>query len=312
MTVYLVFNELSANHMSPSVEVARGRLRTFSDILIDPRIKGQKRLVTPPEFPQLQIAAGYSVGRWLCDRGWGDPDRRVRIKTLIDKCDYYQDCVPPDELESHAVEYRCADELARGLFVAFSVDGLAVSFSTENRWDSPAIELYKYWLDGDNVQSRSITVVHVCRTDHLDDHREWLRQQEPLPPTSGAELWNRKDWLFPNLDFCESAEEQIKNLKGDDHEFRAVARGMCDLQNYCATWNSSNFDIHLLNNASGESASTLQMYSEERTFRCPDGAYRLFNWHLKRGDVRIHFFDFPKSKRILVGYVGRHLRIAGQ
>jgi len=51
------------------------------------------------------------------------------------------------------------------------------------------------------------------------------------------------------------------------------------------------FDIHRLSGASGESQPTLNMYSDERTFRCPDGAYRLFEWHLKRGDTRVHFID---------------------
>src|SRR5690242_4766938 len=249
MTVYLVFNELSASPIAPTIDAAHRRLRMFSDILIDARIKGRKLLVAPPELPQLQVAAGYSVGRWLRDRCWGDADRRVRVKTLIDKCGYYLDCAPPEELEFQEVEYRCGDELARGLFVAFSLHGLAVSFSSENRWDTAAIELQKYWLEGDDVQRRSVTVVHASRTDHLVEHREWLRQREPLPPTNGAELWNRKDWLLPKLDFCESAEEQIKGFKGDDQSFRAVARGLCDLQNYCETWDSQNFDIHLLNNA---------------------------------------------------------------
>jgi hypothetical protein len=89
-----------------------------------------------------------------------------------------------------------------------------------------------------------------------------------------------------------------------------VLRGLRDLQNYCDLWDTDNFDIHSLANASGESQSTLNRYSEERTFECPDGQYRLFQWHLKRGDTRIHFFDFPDKKRILVGYAGAHLRIA--
>jgi hypothetical protein len=55
--------------------------------------------------------------------------------------------------------------------------------------------------------------------------------------------------------------------------------------------------------------STLNMYSKERTIRCPDGEKRVFQWHLKKGDTRIHFFDFPAAKRILVGYVGNHLPI---
>jgi hypothetical protein len=62
----------------------------------------------------------------------------------------------------------------------------------------------------------------------------------------------------------------------------------------------------------GESLPTLNMYSNERTFRCPDGEHRLFDWHLKRGDTRIHFIDFPEPKRILAAYVGPHLRISSQ
>ena len=89
-------------------------------------------------------------------------------------------------------------------------------------------------------------------------------------------------------------------------------RGLRDLQYYCDNWNTDNFDIRRLPNASGESQSTLEMYSDERTFRCPDCDYRVFEWHLKRGDTRIYFFDFPDTKRILVGYAGAHLRISGQ
>lgn len=314
MTVCLVFNELSvsAQQMAPTTDAAQSQMVMFSDILLDARIKGKKQFVAPPGFHQLQIAAGYSVGRWLTDRHWGDQDRRVRIKTLIDKCDYYQECVPPEELEFQEVEYRCACEAARGLFVAFSLSGLAVSLSSDKRWDSAFIELEKCWLDSTDVQSCIVTVLHASRTDHLDTHCDWLRRHEPPPPTNGVELWENRDWLFPKLDFCESVEDQIKTLRSDDQSFRAIARGLHDLQNYCAAWDTQNFDIRRLNNASGESESTLQMYLAERTFQCPDGERRLFSWHLKRGDMRIHFFDLPESKRILVGYVGGHLRISSQ
>src|SRR6266852_2849357 len=40
--------------------------------------------------------------------------------------------------------------------------------------------------------------------------------------------------------------------------------------------------------------------------------YCLFEWHVKRGDTRIHFFDFPAQKRLLVGYVGGHLRLSSE
>jgi hypothetical protein len=136
-----------------------------------------------------------------------------------------------------------------------------------------------------------------------------LRRTQTPPPANGLQLWDQRTFLFPSLDFCDSVEDQVKALGGDGRPLRAALRGLRDLQNYCEAWSAGAFDIRQLNRASGESGPTLEMYREERTFRCPDGQYRLFEWHLKRGDTRIHFLDHPAQRRLLVGYVGCHLRI---
>jgi hypothetical protein len=120
-------------------------------------------------------------------------------------------------------------------------------------------------------------------------------------PVNGTQLWEQRATLFPKLDFCDSRELQTKALGGDGARFREALRGLRDLQKYCDGWITPNFDIHSLNNSSGESEATLATYGDERRF---------FNWHAKRGNSRIHFFDFPAQKRLLVGYVGKHLPTA--
>jgi hypothetical protein len=190
-------------------------------------------------------------------------------------------------------------------------DGLAVSLWSDEEWDVPSVNIEKLWLGSRDIQTDIRAVPHACQTAHLDDHAEWLRRTQSPPPVNGIELWREKTTLFPNLDFCDSVEEQLKPLGGNDRRFKAAMRGLQDLQNYCITWDTGNFDIKALVRASGESATTLQMYSEERKFRCPDGQRRVFEWHLKRDDnTRIHFLDLPARKRILVGYIGPHLNIA--
>lgn len=312
MTVFLVFNELSRAPIAPDLNTARTHLEEFSNILTDQRIKGRKALVAPAYFLQLQVCNGYSVGRWLAETRGGDHERRLRIKTLFDRYVVYSECISADQIEAQDVEYRRDGQPAEGLSVAFVVDGLALSFRSCHQWDTASIDLEKNWINNNDVETCTVRVPHACRTPHLEVHLEWLRRKEPPPPGNGRELWNGRVSLFPNLDFCDSVDDQITTLGGNEPRFKAALRGLTDLQNYCYSWDTGNFDIHRLANASGESQSTLDMYSDERTFLCPDGEYRLFEWHLKRGDTRIHFLDLPAPKRILIGYVGDHLRISSQ
>ncbi len=312
MTAFLVFNDLSTSRMVESVALAEGRLEEFSNVLVDPRIKGKKILVVPGRFLQLQVAVGYSIGRCLSESKAGDREKRLRIKTLIDRRSLYEDCVPSEEMERQDVEYLCTGDAAKGLFVAYSIDGLALSVRLSERWDIARIDLDKNWLEGEKVNSRVLPVPHCCRPAQLDAHVEWLQKRDQVLPRDGSELWIDRSSFFPNLDFCESVEVQLKSLGANDPRFKSILRGLIDLERYCESWKSGGFDIHQLANASGESESTLSTYSDERTFRCPDGEYRLFEWHLKRGDMRIHFFDFPGERQILVGYAGCHLRISSQ
>jgi hypothetical protein len=312
MPAFVVFNELSLPAMAPDRATGRRYLDELSNVLLDPRL-GQKRvLVTPDGFPQLQVSDGYPVGRWLGEYAPADKERRLRIKLLLDRSILYRECLAANESESGEAEYRFTGQIAHGLATALLVDGLGVSMRSGEQWDVSSITLEKSWIDGDDIKADVLDVAHACRAAHLAAHTHWLDRIQAPPPANGVALWDERGALFPSLDFCESVEGQISSLGGSDPRFKAVSRGLRDLQNYCDSWNTGNFDIHRVPHASGESTSTLNMYSEERTFRCPDGQYRVFEWHLKRGDTRIHFFDFPPRKRILVGYVGDHLRISSQ
>jgi hypothetical protein len=308
MTALLVFNELSCAPIAADSVSAKLCLDRLARLLFDARIAGRKALIAPPYFLQMEAAPGYSIGRWMSQVA--DRDLRLRLKALSDRRIDYGDCVPGDDLASGNVEYRFDGSLVRGLYTAYAADGLAVSLLSEARWNVAIVRIEKAWVEGEDVLTRSLEVPHAADASHLDDHQAWLRRLQVPPPVTGMQLWQQRASLFPNLDFCDSTESQIKELGGDGSRFREVLRGLRDLQRYCDGWTTGDFDIHSLNNASGESEATLAKFGETRKFRCPDGQKRLFNWHAKRGHSRIHFFDFPAQKRLLVGYVGRHLPTA--
>ncbi len=312
METYLVFNDLSVAATAPDEASARQRLDVLAEILVDPRIGGTRVLVTPPAFLQLPVSEGYAIGRWAAkDYKPADREKRVRVKTLMDRRKSYAECDEEGLLWSSEVEYRCGGETARGLATAFLVDGLAVSLSSGERWDAARIRIEKSWVEGDDVATHHIAVAHACRAGHLEEHGEWLRRVGFPTPANGMELWNARERLFPSLDFCDSAGKQIQGVS-NGKEFNATESSLKILQNFCESWDTAYFNIHAVPTAAPESKSTMQQYSEERTFLCPDGKKRVFEWHVKKFTVnwRTHFYDFPAQRRLLVGYVGPHLPTA--
>ena len=311
MPAYLVFNELSTAVAAPESRTGRIFLDGLSEVILDQRISQHRTLVVPVGFNKILVSAGYSIGRWLAEIA--SIEKRQRIRLLLDRSIQYRTCISNAELDATDIEYRCRNRITEGLATALLADGLAVSLLTDDEWNHAFVNLEKCWIGADDIEVEIHSVPHASQVEHLTQHADWLRRTQISPPANGAQLWRQRNQLFPSIDFCDCVETQILSLNGTERRFKAALRGLQDLQNYCACWTTGYFNIKALVRASGESESTLQVYSDERTFFCPDGNFRVFQWHLKRDDTtRIYFFDFPEQKRLLVGYIGPHLRITSE
>jgi hypothetical protein len=164
--------------------------------------------------------------------------------------------------------------------------------------------------ENENLIDEQLEIIHASRSNHVQEHSDWINNRIRSRVVSGLELWNRKDELFPSLIFCEAVSDQLQSLGAENPILQLVKNRLSELEDYCKGWTDEAFEPNNLRNVSPESQVTLQnpKYSKERTFLCPDGKRRVFSWHVKLSfGWRIYFFP-NEQKKMIVGYVGCHLR----
>ena len=275
---------------------------------INAEAKSRATLITQYDFHLTLLASDYTLRRWLNDIEVDMEERRF-IRSLSTKAPFSEgvpDFVEVQLLENNrgSCEFRYQDKPAIGLGVAYLLDIISVSLLSEICWDCSYLDLDVICIDEDD---KKITIVHASRKEHLQDHIDWIKNRIHNS-IDGRALWDQKDDLFPNLHFCSSVENQLQSLSTGDFMLEQVKDRLRKLQQYAESWTEGGFNSNKLHgNASPESEATLKQYSKERTFLCPDEQERIFSWHVKLPlGWRIHFYP-EKPRKILVGYIGKHL-----
>ncbi|WBX78132.1 hypothetical protein PG911_07705 [Tenacibaculum ovolyticum] len=122
-----------------------------------------------------------------------------------------------------------------------------------------------------------------------------------------------KNECFSKIIFCDSSEEQLKNY-GNGKYFHQCIQQFIELEIYLKSWTNGSFNYQDLKEKtsitlSPESATTMNKYKSERVFSLPQGGTAVFELHIKLGDIRIHILQDNSSKKIMIGYIGKHLTI---
>lgn len=135
-------------------------------------------------------------------------------------------------------------------------------------------------------------------------HRNLL----PSICSTGKIIWDNKEILFKNLDFCDRLENDLKQIR-DRHKIKEVFSSLELLENYCsALWKPKTpFDKNLINSdISKESLSNSQKKSKLYSIKCPDGDVREFTWHDKlkpTPSMRLFFYPQEDIHRIIIGSI---------
>jgi hypothetical protein len=301
-------NELSMTPAAADVPTGQDRAKQFVLAMRAATARGVKRVLRiPADFFAKLIAPSYDWHHWLQDNR---VDREIRryFLSLATRAPFLRD-EPRIEAVWAGIDCYWESQSALGLKAAYVADGLALSLASRPAWDCPLIACEIQEVVDEDVSCRSESIHHASSSGHVDQQTDWIQQRIQTSVVNGKELWLSLGDFFPSLVCCSGVEQHVTSLPSES--LANITRGLFRLNDFCAGWNTGAFDPTKVQcPVSPESASTLQQFAGERTFLCPDGESRVFSWHVKPGKWRIYFDPSPGPGRVLIGYIGKHLRTA--
>lgn len=317
MELDMVLNELSLDPPAPTVQQARQRMIDFLETARIAAKFGVKKVIrTSDDLSYLTLAPNYPLVRWMNDNEV-DRDTRRFFKTLLTKSPYLKD-ITDNEIKdrNERSQFSYQGEEAKGLGVAYLLEALAISFRSAQHWDRSTLELTFIELDekGELQDEQVLKVTHACSIVHSQQHENWIKERvrnhARLDILDGNKIWERKEELFPNLQFCETVQKQLQGVLRGDLLLQPIMKKLFDLNTFCENWHDGPFDYRKIPGyITPESDATLKKYAEEHIFMCPDGIDRLFSWHarLTPSAWRIFFYVDDEKRLLIIGHIGHKL-----
>jgi hypothetical protein len=280
---------------------------------------GLKTLRLPAEINSihyLPLAPNYLLLNYL-----NDSDGDIQVKAAIIDVLTYAPFIHDDEFDikekSENSEFRFQlngeSVIAQGLGVAYLLDTLCLSFNSQEIWDCDVISLLRI----DYEKTEQVKVKHLSKPEHFTAHKSYFEQKKRDSLKESKELWQRRAEFFPHLEFLKEVEQQLERLDLSKY-FNLFFERLKKLNEYAKKWKGKQeaYNREVLESEGlivhPESVPTLNKYADERTFKLPNGDKKIFEQHIKTGDLRIHFYPDNETRKIYVGYIGKHLRIASE
>jgi len=319
---YYIFNELSTP-FATKLEAKTG-LKTFIRTCIKVSELGLHTLRLPETIGQnlynLQVAPNYLISQWLQAPEVEEDlaDLKDKFREIATYSPLLTDEEPIAKEFSSRSEFRImlkndAKLLAEGLGAAYLLETLGLSFLSHQIWNSEIITNIEHWhLDEIGSETTEIiSVKHTSQPEHVAKHTTWFENQRRESLLKSSDLWNRRKEFFPHLILCGEVEKQLTKLGIQSKCFDQIIERLKRLNNYARDWTEGGYRNDIVEQygleVNGESLGTLSKYGRLRKFKLPEGGRKLFETHIKTGDLRFHFYPDNDTKQIYVGYIGKHL-----
>ncbi len=273
---------------------------------------GVKEIKIHSSFYNHEFAPGYYFINWLDDRHV-DKDLRTLLKGALGIVPFVDDMFKQYEKDNNAaLEMSFDGDACIGLGLSSELIFNTVAFSyNSSRWDQPeleiAISIVTETEDGDLTEEiKNSLARNIATLTHAATQSSFIRAQITSSIEDGKELWLRRKELFPNLLFCDKVKAQLVGYHYNTLGFQQIILRLTALQQTAERFDGTPTrpeDFTTL--TTRESETRLRDFRNELTILCPDGQYRLFDWHVRftPGAGRIHFFPVEDQKMIIVGSI---------
>ena len=183
---------------------------------------------------------------------------------------------------------------------------ITVSFPSKPDWEqNTLIVRFRELLPSDEWREGQETIDNLACTEHAATICERHRAQV-LSILTPMQQWEQRDEMFPNLLFGLYVDNDVRR----SGQLSAILQRLQRLNGDAAAWQKIGGSAPPWSlEVTPESRNTMNdpRLRDRRIFRSHDGTSKLFEWHAKFGDMRIHLIFDAASRTVEIGYIGPHL-----
>lgn len=303
----MILNELSIVPVENGQEEFNGIMSRFLSVCH--KIMTDKKdtdFYCTQELFLAEFAPGYMIYDWLKNpqvpRKEKDLFRKMANKRqLLDKSHFLDSEFIVELLSGRRVS-------AVGCLAAYEAEKYVVSMPTVSLWEQE--EIRGIYVSSEEEDKEAV-VRNCCLPEHVDCLVAEERQKIFRMVSSGKELWEKRESIYPHLLFCECVKKQLEEPRNSLH-IKMIMKRLQILEDYFKDYNGK-FEKDKMGigcREESESVKNNDRLRSMRIFELPDKSEKFFSWHISfSGNFpgRIHFLPDAKKRVGIIGYVGKHL-----
>ncbi len=303
----MILNELSIFMDSEKEDVIRTKLSRF--LRVCQKLQHEKRdneFYYTRELMEGKISQIYSIHDWLKDPKVAHSEKTffrslINRGKLFDQSMFLECEMKIDTNDNETVS-------AQGCLAAFEWNSYVVSIVSAELWKNE-------WIDGTYLslecEEKKVQVRNCSQPEHVDSVISEEKRANRLLISSGSELWEKREELYPHLRFCMDVRKQLEEARVS-LQVQNIMKRIQILEDYFAEYDGDFHKERVGHGCRFESDSVQNdtYLRNLRRFMTPYGKEEYFYWHISfPGNYpgRIHFLPDPEHKVGIIGYVGMHL-----